>query len=116
MLARAGRAAPGPAFCVPGAPSEAAHGQPVRCASQRARPCSGGGGYRQVPPAATDGQATTKAKQDLTQRRRGTRRNAEMKYSLRLFANLCASALDLCSFPLLIRARSEEHTSELQSL
>src|ERR1039458_4186313 len=104
MLARAARAAPRSAIRLQRPPSEATHGQPVRCASQRARPCCGGGGYRQVPPAATDGQATTKAKQDLTQRRRGTRRNAEMKYSLRLFANLCASALDLCSFPLLIRA------------
>src|ERR1039458_4974548 len=104
MLARAGRAAPGPAFRVPGAPGEAAHGQPVRCASQRARPCSGRRDPRQVPPAATGGQAITEAKPVLTQRRRGTRRNAEMKYSLRPFANLCASALNLCSFLLLIHA------------
>src|ERR1035438_9737523 len=104
MLARAGRAPPRPAVGLQGPPGEAAHGEPVRCASQRARPCSGGGGYRQVPPAATGGQAITEAKPVLTQRRRGTRRNAEMKYSLRPFANLCASALNPCSFPLLIRA------------
>src|ERR1017187_7132442 len=37
------------------------------------------------------------AKPVLTQRRRGTRRNAEKKTSLRLSANLCASALILLS-------------------
>src|ERR1017187_2850162 len=104
MLARAARAAPRSAIRLQRPPSEAAHGQPVRCASQRTRPCAGGGGPRQVPPAATGGQAITEAKPVLTQRRKGTRRNAEMKYSLRPFANLCASALNLCSFPLLIRA------------
>jgi hypothetical protein len=43
------------------------------------------------------GQAATKARPVLTQRRRGTRRNAERKKSLRLSADLCASALNLHS-------------------
>src|ERR1035441_8258673 len=37
------------------------------------------------------------AKPVLTQRRKGSRRNAEKKNSLQLFANLCASALNLRS-------------------
>jgi hypothetical protein len=43
------------------------------------------------------GQAATEAKPGLTQRRRGTRRNAEKENSLRTSANLCASALNLRS-------------------
>jgi len=41
------------------------------------------------------GQAAAKTKLGLTPRRRGTRRNAEKKNSLRISATLCASALNL---------------------